>query len=74
MKPVVGGIEMTEITELVKGFKKEIREKAIDELVEAIEKKIKEDARKEDGDRPILSFISLSGIKRIAERLKGGAE
>lgn len=63
---------MAEITELVKDFKKEVRENAIDELVEAIEKKIKEDASKEEGDRPILSFISLSGIKRLAEQLKGG--
>ena len=63
---------MAEITELIKDFKKEVRENAIDELVEAIEKKIKEDASKEDGDSPILSFISIFVIKRIAEQLKGG--
>lgn len=60
--------EMDDIAKLVQEFKQEIREKVIAEFVEAITNEVKE----YEGEDKSYTFVSLSMIERIAERLKGG--
>lgn len=54
---------MTDIAKLVKGFKQEVREKAIDEFFENLEEYM-------DGDGWLR--LKISSIYEIAEQLKGG--
>lgn len=74
MKPVVGGIEMTEITELVKDFKKEIREKAIDEFAHKLKKTFTlEFPSNYESTKPYFTLENARMIvDEIAEQLKGG--
>ena len=55
---------MDDIAKLVKEFKQEVREKAIDDFVKAIEKGY-------EGENKSCIYVSLLIIEEIAEQLKG---
>ena len=68
---------MTEVEKLIKEFKQEVREKAIDEFVEALKDSLANNYRylltiDTDGFEWLTTDVVHTHIDEIAEQLKGG--